>query len=279
MPQARSLILDLLSTLRPGSAMPVAALVEAGALFDISENNVRVSLSRLLAAGLVARDERGHYRAGDSARPVTRRVRSWRDSDRQTRKWTGAWLAVHTGPAAPAAQRGRGKALSLLGFARLRPGLWLRPDNLAAPLDGLRAELADLGLPAGDLVCVLSALDPASDARARRLWKVAALQRTYRRLRAGIAASESRLAALSPERAMAESFVLGGGALRQLVLDPLLPEEICPASDREALLEQMRRYDRLGRHAWARLLQRHDVPSLGTPVDGRGVAEPGRRAM
>jgi phenylacetic acid degradation operon negative regulatory protein len=278
-PQARSLILDLLSTLRPGSAMPVGALVEAGALFDLSENNVRVSLSRLLTAGLVARDERGHYRPGDSARPVTRRVRSWRDGDRRTRRWSGGWLAVHSGPAVPAGQRGRTRALALLGFAQLRPGLWLRPDNLAVPLDGLRAELAELGLPAGDLVCVLSALDPASEARARRLWRVAALQRTYRRLRAGIAASESRLASLSPERAMAESFVLGGSALRQLVLDPLLPEEICPAADREALLEQMRRYDRLGRQTWARLLQRYDVPSLGAPVDGRGVAEPGRRAM
>jgi phenylacetic acid degradation operon negative regulatory protein len=279
MPQARTLILDLLSTLRPGSAMPVGALVEAGALFDLSENNVRVSLSRLVSAGLAARDERGAYRLGATARPVSRRVRSWRDSDRRTRKWTGAWLAVHAGPAEPAAQRGRARALALLGFARLRPGLWLRPDNLAAPLEALRAELAELGLPAGDLVCVLSALDPASEARARRLWDVAGLRRTYKRLRGALTASEARLAGLRPEQAMAESFLLGGNALRQLVLDPLLPEALCPPDERDALLEQMRRYDRLGRVAWSQLLQRYDVPSLRTPVDGRRDAEPGRRAI
>lgn len=278
MPRARTLILDLLSTLRPGSAMPVGALVEAGALFDLSENNVRVSLSRLVSAGLAARDERGAYRLGAGARPVSRRVRSWRDSDRRTRKWTGAWLAVQAGPAEPAAQRGRARALALFGFARMRPGLWLRPDNLAAPLEALRAELAELGLPAGDLVCVLSALDPASEARARRLWDVAGLRRTYKQLRGGLTASEARLAGLRPQQAMAESFLLGGKALRQLVLDPLLPEAICPPDERDALLEQMRRYDRLGRLAWSQLLQRYDVPSLRTPVDGRRDAEPGRRA-
>ena len=63
-PTAKSLILDLLSTLRPGSAMPVGALVEAGSLFGLSGNNVRVSIARLLAGGQIARDERGHYRLG-----------------------------------------------------------------------------------------------------------------------------------------------------------------------------------------------------------------------
>ncbi|MFN8644871.1 MAG: PaaX family transcriptional regulator C-terminal domain-containing protein, partial [Candidatus Binatia bacterium] len=242
-------MLDLLSTLRAGSAMPVGALVEAGALFAISENNVRVTVARLLASGHVARDERGAYRLGGASRSIGAHVRTWRDRDRRTRKWSGGWLAVHAGPAARAAQRGRARALRLLGFATLRPGLWLRPDNLALPLDDVRRELAALGLPPGDLVCVLADLDAASDARARRLWDVATLRRTYRELGATLTASETRLERLPPEKAMAESFILGGRALRQLVLDPLLPDAICPPDERDALLEQMRRYDRLGRLA------------------------------
>ncbi|HSP97793.1 MAG TPA: PaaX family transcriptional regulator, partial [Candidatus Dormibacteraeota bacterium] len=67
-PSARGLVLDLLSTLRSGSAMSVGALVEAGALFGISENNVRVTVARLLASGHVARDERGAYRLGGTSR-------------------------------------------------------------------------------------------------------------------------------------------------------------------------------------------------------------------
>ena len=54
MPNGKSLILDLLATLREGS-MPVRALVSAGALFGVGENNVRVSLARLYASGRVER--------------------------------------------------------------------------------------------------------------------------------------------------------------------------------------------------------------------------------
>jgi len=65
-PSAKSVILDLLSTLRRGS-MPVRALIEAGALFGFSGNHVRVTLARLRRSGLVERDERGRYRLGASA--------------------------------------------------------------------------------------------------------------------------------------------------------------------------------------------------------------------
>ena len=63
---ARSLILDLLSTLRRGT-MPVRALVEAGALLGIAENNIRVSLARLYATHRhdradPARNRASHYR-------------------------------------------------------------------------------------------------------------------------------------------------------------------------------------------------------------------------
>ncbi|MGI9591183.1 MAG: PaaX family transcriptional regulator, partial [Myxococcota bacterium] len=68
-PRPKSLILDLLSTRRRGS-MPVAALVEAAALFGIAEGSLRVALSRLLAEGRVERDERGAYRLGPAAAPL-----------------------------------------------------------------------------------------------------------------------------------------------------------------------------------------------------------------
>jgi phenylacetic acid degradation operon negative regulatory protein len=57
--------------------------------------------------------------------------------------------------------------------------------------------------------------------------------------------------------------VVGGRAIRQLVLDPLLPEPIARADERAALVEALRRYDRLGRARWARFLARFDVPHLG----------------
>lgn len=268
---ARQLILDLLATLRRGT-MPVGALVEAGGLFGIPDGAVRVALARLLTAEEVARDERGRYRLGVGAAALERRVRSWRDLDRATRAWDGGWLAVHHAPS-PAAQRrhhgrGREKALRLLGFKAFDTTLALRPDNLRADVHQVRDELHALGLPAGDLVATLRNLDPVSDTRARSLWDVVRLRRGYVQHLRDLAASTERLATLPVERAMVESFLLGRGVIHDLVLDPLLPDDVCPVAPRHELLAALRRYDRLGRSAWADFLRRFDVPHIRTPLDG-----------
>ena len=281
-PSARGLILDLLSTLRRGT-MPVGALVEAGALFGIAGNSLRVALTRLLVAGYVARDERGRYRLGPSAEPVERRVHSWRELDRATRAWTPcSWLAVHHDAAVKTrrpADRGRERALRLLGFRRLEPGLSLRPDNLRGGVEGVRRELRMLGLPQAHPVFAVTALDPAHEARARELWDAERLRASYRRRLADIEKSTARIGRVGVEDAMVESFLLGGAIIRELVLDPLLPDAICPAAERRALVDALRRYDRLGRSAWADFLKRFDVPHIRTPLDGALAVAPERLAV
>ncbi len=273
-PTARSLVLDLLSTLRRGT-MPVGALVAAGEHFGLSENAVRVALARLFAAGRVERDERGRYRLGSAAAPVAERVRGWRSAEAPTRRWSGGWLAVHPTrpPGRGRARREHERALRLLGFRGLEPGLRLRPDNLRAALPELRETLAALGLGPGALVFELRDLDARAEARARGLWEVAALRAGYRRSLEELAASERRLGTLSEARAMVESFRVGGRVIRQLVLDPLLPDEILPGGERAALVDALRRYDRAGRDCWAGFLRRFDVLSHDTPADTHGAGE------
>ena len=101
-PTASSLTLDLLSTLRRGT-MSVRALIEAGSLLGIEENNIRVSLARLYASGRVERDDRGRYRLGPSVAAISGRLRSWRDIGQRQIAWRGEWLAVHC------ARLGRGR--------------------------------------------------------------------------------------------------------------------------------------------------------------------------
>jgi phenylacetic acid degradation operon negative regulatory protein len=277
-PTARSLILDLLSTLRRGT-MPVGALVEAGALFGLAGNAVRVALTRLLESRYVVRDQRGRYRLGAGAEAVDRRVRSWRDLDRSTRPWqSGSWLAVQS--VAPATRSrtgvdsGRERALRMFGFRELVPGLAIRPDNLREETADLRQEMRALGLPEPDLVFALRGLDPEREAEARGLWEVDDQRASYRSRLAEIEASEARLDELGAEEAMVETFLLGGAIIRELVLDPLLPDAICPSDDRRALAVALRRYDRLGRSAWADFLKRFDVPHIRTPLDGHpGLAQ------
>jgi phenylacetic acid degradation operon negative regulatory protein len=273
---AKSLILDLLSTLRRGS-MPVAALVAAGQLFGIAENNVRVSLARLTASAAVERDERGRYRLGARTEAIRSRVASWRRPEERMRPWEGGWIGVHSGKSERgAALRRSQQALRFRGFRELAPGLRVRPDNLAGGIAGVREQLVDLGLGGGSRVFAMSELDPASDLRARSLWDAHALAEEYERSQEMLEESASRLPGLPPDEAMVESFLVGGRVLRSLVLDPLLPEPIFPARARSRVAEAMRAYDRAGRACWARFLERFDVPHLRTPVDLR-VAEAAQR--
>jgi phenylacetic acid degradation operon negative regulatory protein len=269
-PTAKSLTLDLLSSLR-GAAMPVSALVAAARLFRIDENALRVAIARLLRGGQIARDERGQYRLGEAAHAIDRRVLGWRAAELRIAKWSGGWWLVRAG-ALPVARsrerRERERALALLGFAEFSPGLALRPDNLRAELPELRAELHELGLEGDALVALVEELDADSDARARSLWKREAFAATYRRSLAELEASELRLAALPEERAMVESFLLGGRVIRELVLDPLLPEPLAPEAERRALVQAMRRYDRVGRRAWASFMARFGAPHVATPAHG-----------
>jgi len=277
-PTARSLVLDLLSTLRRGT-MPVRALIEAGALLGIEENNVRVSLARLYASGRIERDERGRYRLGPAVAPISGRLRSWRDLGQRQRAWRGDWLAVHCarlgrGPA----RRRRERALELLGFRELETGFSLRPDNLRGGIDAVRDQLVSLatGVDATDTalgrVFLVRDLDPASDLEARSLWDAAALADECRASLTDLRDSEARLPRLSDEEAMIESFLVGGRILRQLVRHPLLPPEILDPAPLAALLEAMKHYDALGRDAWARFLSRHDVPHRALPLDSRDAA-------
>jgi phenylacetic acid degradation operon negative regulatory protein len=274
-PTAKSLILDLLSTLGRRAA-PVRALLEAAALFGIASNNVRVTLARLLAEGAVESDERGLYRLGPGARAVNEQIRSWRRLEERLRPWDGGWVGVHSaGLPRGDARRRRERALRLLGFRSLVAGLEIRPDNLAGGVTAVRQQLAQLGLEPEAPVLRLSELDAASEARARTAWDVEALVAGYRAGVARLETSAARLLELPHADAMLESFTLGGDAIRQLVLDPLLPEPIAPARERRRLLSAARRYDALGRRIWAGWLGADAERPETSPAGIHGLAAAG----
>jgi phenylacetic acid degradation operon negative regulatory protein len=272
---AKSFVLDLLSTMR-GGAMPVRVLVAAGERFGIEENSIRVALARLRAAGQIERDERGQYGLGIRAEAVRRRVTSWRTAHQRIvkdRPWNGTWIAVQRSARSSRLTgqrlRRRERALRFLGFRRFEPSLYLRPDNLQGGIDKVREDLQGLGLEPEALVFSLSNLDVVSEGRARGLWDVAELRAGYRLSIATLEKSERRLRDLSESEAMVESFLLGGKVIRQIVLDPLLPEPLVPAAERAALVEASLRYDRVGRSCWTRFLREREAIELQAPADTR----------
>src|SRR5262249_51188139 len=154
---------------------------------------------------------------------------------------------------------GAARALHFLAFRPLAAGVQVRPDNLVGGVDGVREQLRVLGLPPDAIVTGLSDLDEATATRARGLWDVRAIRESYRRARTALARRQRRLPRPGPEAAMVESFLLGGRVIREVVLDPLLPEPLVPAAERTGLVSAMRAYDRAGRACWAAFMRGFDV--------------------
>ena len=270
---AKSVILDLLSTLG-GRSIPVRALIAAAGLFGIEANSVRVALARLLTAGTVERDDWGEYRLGDTAQAVQHQVVSWRRLEERVRPWRGGWIGVHASDLARPDGRRCERAFRFFGFRELASGFEVRPDNLIVPLPELHRELVSLGLPKQTPAFAIAELDEASEGHARGLWDTRKLVAEYRRSRAALEESEARLPKLPAGEAMVESFLLGGRVIRQLVLDPLLPEPIVDVAERRALVAAMRRYDKLGHACWRAFFSEYRVTSLRAPVDSKAEGAP-----
>ena len=250
---AKSLALDLLSTMPPRYPVAVGALLHGATVLGIGENSMRVALARLRARGLVESDERGLYRLSPSAEPVNRMVRSWRSVEQGVTEWDGSWLAVDmSGLPRGDRKRARGcdRALRLLGFETLTPALRIRPNNLEGGAGAVRERLVTLGFALAPMTFELTGMDADLDSQARSLWDVETLEAGYRASRDRLVASTERLSSLSEVEAMAETFRFGGEAVRRIVLDPLLPEPIIDTRARRALVDAMRDYDRLGRECW-----------------------------
>lgn len=278
-PRPKSVVLDLLSTLR-GHAAPVRFLVAAAEIFDIDSNATRVAITRLLACGLIERDDRGAYRTGAAAAPVQNRLLSWRNIADRLRPWSNEWIGAAL--AANCSKENRGssvQALEFVGMRELSPGFWIRPDNLEGSVAAVRAMLRALGLPAGSPVFSIREFDAAGEAMARALWDSETIREDYRRIAEGLNTSVANLPRLSEREAMAETFLLGGDAIRRIVLDPLLPDPIIPSTERTTLVEAMIRYDEVGRKVWAPFVARYGLFTAVSPMDTQAWREPASFAL
>lgn len=262
----KNLILELLLAL---DNKPLAArdAVAACALFGISENSLRVTLTRLSAAQLIAAAGRGAYVLGPQATDLAAEVASWRTLQARLGPWHGGYIAVHCGALGRSdrmALRRRERALEMLGFKALERGLFVRPDNLLPGIDDVRQRLYKLGLDSQAPVFLLSGLDAARQTQACKLWDGKALNQTYTRQSAQLDAWLQRATTLPLPVAAKESFLLGGKAIHELVFDPLLPEPLVDGSQRHAFLQTVLHFDAMGRAIWNRFFA--SLAETSTPV-------------
>ena len=257
---AKAVVLEVLSageSIYKGT-LPVRSLVQAASVFDIAENSVRVAIVRLRAEGLLESPGRGEYRLGPSAQVVNDKIHGWRTVSSRVGDWDGAWAAVFTADLSrtdrPALRR-RLRALRFLGFEELKPGLFLRPNNLTPGIDGIRDELVALGLDADASVFRMQELNPEQEQRARAMWDSPRLEQTYSKLHGDLTVSMDRLEELPLNDSVREAFLLGREGIRHVVLDPLLPEPLVDEDKRSSMVGILQDYCDKGLNLWARFLQ------------------------
>ncbi len=238
---ARSVLASALLGEEPPE-LPVSHLVQLAGLFGINENRARVALSRMAAAGEVTTDGAGRYRL--AGRLLERQARQNESRQGVSVPWKGEWrmIVVVTSGRSAEERTARRKRLMLARLAEQREGFWLRPDNIELRPDP--AHDPDLALYAG-------APDLPPEELVAGLWDLDSWA-----VRAEDLGSE--LVGLTPRGPadLAPGFELSAAVLRHLLADPLLPEELLPATWPGRTLRQA--YDRWDRRyrqvlrAWGR---------------------------
>jgi phenylacetic acid degradation operon negative regulatory protein len=207
---ARSVILSILLGSHP-PLLPVSFLVVTGQMFGISDGTTRTALSRLTADGDVVADG-SYYRL--SPRLLDRQQRQDEALRPATKAWRGGWELAVAGPdVRSAAERSAlGADLARLRLAELRPGVWVRPDNL------LREWPDDLAERAWRFES-RSAFDQAAAAElVAKLWD----------LTTWASQAETLLESLSSAQEPADRFIVAAAAVRHLQHDPMLPHTLVP---------------------------------------------------
>lgn len=249
------LILDLLRTYGTRGTS-VQEITEAGALFGFTENSVRVNLSRLVSKATIEPLARGQYRICESNAVVNQFAESWRQGEARLKPWIpNTWLCIHT-----VKTNDKSKwALTNHGFRELNPGLWVRPDNLTAPVEQLFEILVDLGLSAEAIIIENAGLPASREQEWIRKFNLSSLQKLYLETAEQLRASLNRLGHLPVQLAKKESFLIGGQAIEVLAKDPLVPEQYLPSEHREALWQLLMEYDSAGREVWSNSNQAPDA--------------------
>lgn len=264
----KRLILELLLA-NGDKPLTAREAIQASALFRISEGSLRVTLARLSATGLIDAAGRGAYRLGPAAIDLAGEVATWRTLENRLRPWTGGYIVVHSGALGrsdrSALQR-RERALQMLGFRVFERGLHIRPDNIEANIDAVRQRLYKLGLDREAAVFSAGDFDTVREAAVRQLWDGTALNHTYTELNAQLETWLAGADRLALKVATRESFFMGGGAIRQLVFDPLLPEPLVDAAARHAFIQTVHRFDAAGRAIWQRFFASLAETSNPSPI-------------
>jgi phenylacetic acid degradation operon negative regulatory protein len=248
----KNIILDVLRLTR-GAYLQSAKLLSVGELFDLKGSSMRLAVNRLLAAGKIEVDGSSGYRMSSNTDLISDYIEQWRLGDLRRAEWQkDDWLMVLLPSNPDRSIRNLSQTtLQFFGFRKARAKVWVRPNNLHPPLNELRALYRLVGLEQGALVFKAADIPyPEQFIWESTLWNNDDLQFAYEQQLVKLSKSKKRLENLKIKDALRESFLIGGETINLLVKDPLLPDEMFCAPEREELRRAMCDYDAYGHKIW-----------------------------
>ena len=249
---ASTLILDILAGASE-RRLPAQHIIRAGEIMGLSESTLRVALTRLVKSGKLEKQDRAIYALDTTRNRLQLDVGDWRARMGGMIDWHGDWVLIaesSQGQANATERRRHQRALSLRGFRQWKPHVQIRPNNLAGGLDGLRQDLSALGLSPDADLCLASGLTPAQSDRVLALWDIPALEQTYQTLTETVETSLARLDTLEPDAAARESLLTGRDLIRNMLQDPLLPQEVLHDASLRETADAIAHYQDHSRAIW-----------------------------
>lgn len=259
-PTPKNVLLDLMGV-NKRHELATSQLGFISDAFDISTNNLRVTLNRLVSTGLITHDGRGVYRLTEKALAKRVFINRWQKNTFHYDNWDHRWLACHLPK--KTARPVRKKSLLILewyGFAAGLDHLWVRPNNLTLNHAEITTDLATLGLEEDAYCFVLQSVpDSLVSQWVSQLWDIERLDYEYDALMQSLENSFTTLASKPVNASLSETCRLGGEAIHRLAVDPLLPKVIRPQKKYQQLKSIVRKYDRAGRNIWLEQLKKLGV--------------------
>ncbi|WP_444921318.1 hypothetical protein ACJJID_02330 [Microbulbifer sp. CnH-101-G] len=259
-PTPKNILLDLMGV-NKRHELATSQLGFISDAFDVSTNNLRVTLNRLVGTGLITQNRRGIYSLTEKALSKRAFINRWKNNTFQYDNWDFRWIACHLPKRTSRAVRKKSlMVLEWYGFAEGLDHLLVRPNNLTLSHAELTDMLITLGLEANAHCFVLQDVsDILVNQWGHHLWDIERLDREYDALIDTLESSLTNLASKPVKVSLSETCRLGGEAIHRLATDPLLPKVIRPQNKYQELKSIVRKYDRTGRNIWLEQLQKLGV--------------------
>lgn len=238
---------------RKESSLSIQDIIRACGMFDITAANVRVVVQRLVAENLLDSKERGHYQLGQAATNITKDVSTWKNALDRLDSWHGDWIGVHCAALTRydrKTSKSKQRALKLVGCQELSKEMFIRPNNLKGGIHSMRLRLNSLGLDDEIPIFRIADFDTQTANKVKTLWDRKKIEENYQTTTDELLRWLGNLNNLSAQQAATESFLIGDRAIRQMIYDPLLPEQMINIETRATFSKTLKLFDGVGQDIW-----------------------------